>query len=135
MTSHYTDNISETGDKRRRVSQEQRSVSIGCRCFCSSSSFFFPLIASFGPRSKRHMFLNASFTNEHFLMTSLLLLISCWRGKPRPHPLRPPRGSVSLPRAGSSLTDSFLIWWGGGEGPRGLGRYYALSFHWCRAFQ
>lgn len=57
--------------------------------------------------------LNSSFTTGSLLLTSLLL-ISCWCGKPRPHPLCPPRGGRSLPRAGSPLTDSFLIWWGGG---------------------
>lgn len=71
-------------------------------------------IACFGSHSKYHMFLNPSFRNEHLLMTSLLLLISRYCGKPRSHPLCPPRGSWSLPRAGSSLTDSFLVWWGGG---------------------
>lgn len=41
---------------------------------------------------------------------------SCCRGKPWLHPLWPQRGSRSLPRAGSSLTDGFLVWWDWGRG-------------------
>lgn len=83
-------------------------------------SFFFSQAANPPQRQlwlsyeRSHVLKTLSFTDECLIMTSLLLLISCWCGKPRPHPLHPSRGSRSLPRAGSSLTDSFLIWWGGG---------------------
>lgn len=69
-----------------------------------------------------------SFANERLLMTSLLPLISCWRGKPRPHPPRRPRGSGSLPRAGSWLTDSFLVWWGRGGVATWVGTLLRIEF-------
>lgn len=116
------------------MSQFQTTVTSCCMSPPSKKAFYYPVqttaahlfFSFFFPRQqtppqrrlwlyyKRSRSYNRSFTYERLIMTSLLLLISCWCGKPRPHPLHPPRGSRSLPRAGSSLTDSFLIWWGRG---------------------
>lgn len=109
-----SESVPNHSDSEWVVVQALRAKSLWSGTNNSSSSFFVPRqqtpIADFGSHSKDHMFLNLSCTNECLLMTSLLLLISCWCGKPRPRPLCPPGGSRSLPRAGSPLTDSFLVW-------------------------
>lgn len=84
--------------------------------------------AGFGSDSKYHMFSYPSLTNEHLPMTSLPSLISCLC---RVRSVVP-RGSGSLPWAGSSLTDSFLFWWGHVDRDATM---HWVFWHRCGVFQ
>lgn len=93
-----------------RVNQSQTTVTSCCISPPSKNSLIQhkqqQLLCFFPPRhhtppspaqalTQKITFLHPSLTKERLLMTSLLLLISCWCGKPWPCPLRPPGGSRS----------------------------------------